>query len=187
MIRSPRLRKWLVIGIILLFIGVTVAPNINLTYAKKSSSNDPSEIATQAWHIKGFDDSFQENQNNSLCLVLGVVKDGYATGILDVIGMILQLLVIAGFPFLFALIGGIFIRISEMIDTFFPFSIMQGITLFSANIISLGLFGLKYHTIPPNSGTGKIFGFSGIKITNIVTKEILLFGFALAVVDLSND
>ena len=35
--------------------------------------------------------------------------------------------------------------------------------------------------------TAKIFGFNGIKLTNIETGEINLLGFALAVIDLSND
>ena len=99
MVKYPGLRKCLIVGIIFLSIGVTVAPGINLINAEISSDNDFVELVSQAHHIKGFDNIFQGNQNNSLCLVFGVVREGYATGILDMNGMILQLLVIAGFPF----------------------------------------------------------------------------------------
>ncbi|GAG58708.1 unnamed protein product [marine sediment metagenome] len=128
------------------------------------------------------ENNLQENQHNLFCFVSGVVLDGYATGPLGLIGGILALLI---FPL--QILGLILMGISEIIVTVLPFSIMQGITIFSANLTSLGLLGYKNHILPPHSGTGKIFGFNGIKITNIDTGEINLLGFALAVIDFSND
>ncbi|GAH26298.1 unnamed protein product, partial [marine sediment metagenome] len=48
-----------------------------------------------------------------------------------------------------AVLGVLLMVISESIVTVFPLSIMQSITIFSANIISLGILGFKNHTIPP--------------------------------------
>ena len=129
----------------------------------------------------------QNNQNNCCCFVLGVIQDGYATGMIGILGMILHILAIAGFPILLALIGNILMIINEITVTIFPFSLMQSITLFSGNIISMGFLGFKHHAIPSNSGTGKIFGFNGIKLTSIKTGEITLLGFSLAIIDLSHD
>lgn len=133
------------------------------------------------------ENSIQENQYNFFCFVSGIVYDGYATGQLGMIGMILALLGVSGILDVIGVLGVLLMVISEIIVTVFPLSIMQSITIFSANIISLGILGFKNHTIPPHSGTGKIFGFNGIKLTNIETGEINLLGFALAVIDLSND
>jgi hypothetical protein len=47
-------RRWLAVGIILLFIGVAVAPSINFTVVKASNDNDLVEVTTQACGIKGF-------------------------------------------------------------------------------------------------------------------------------------
>ena len=133
------------------------------------------------------ENSIQENQDNFFCFVSGIVYDGYATGQLGMIGGILALLGVFGILDVIGVIGVLLMVISEIIVTVFPLSIMQSITIFSANIISLGILGFKNHTIPPHSGTAKIFGFNGIKLTNIETGEINLLGFALAVIDLSND
>jgi len=133
------------------------------------------------------ENSIQENQDNFFCFVSGIVYDGYATGQLGMIGGILALLGVFGILDVIGVLGVLLMVISEIIVTVFPLSIMQSITIFSANIISLGILGFKNHTIPPHSGTGKIFGFNGIKLTNIETGEINLLGFALAVIDLSND
>jgi hypothetical protein len=51
------MKKILVVGIILLFIGVAVAPNINLTVVKASTDDDFVEIATQVCGIKGYKDT----------------------------------------------------------------------------------------------------------------------------------
>jgi len=48
------MRKGLAVGIIFLFIGVTVAPSINFTVAKASNDNDLVEVTTQACGIKGY-------------------------------------------------------------------------------------------------------------------------------------
>jgi hypothetical protein len=48
------LKKILAVGIILLFIGVSIAPNINFNVVKASNDNDLVEITTQACGIKGF-------------------------------------------------------------------------------------------------------------------------------------
>ena len=133
------------------------------------------------------ENSIQENQYNFFCFVSGIVYDGYATGQLGMIGGILALLGVFGILDVIGVLGVLLMVISEIIVTVFPLSIMQSITIFSANIISLGILGFKNHTIPPHSGTAKIFGFNGIKLTNIETGEINLLGFALAVIDLSND
>jgi len=47
-------RKVLVVGIILLFIGVAVAPSINFSAVKASNDNDLVEVTTQACGIRGF-------------------------------------------------------------------------------------------------------------------------------------
>ena len=49
-----RLKKSLVITIIFLFIGVTVAPSINQSVVKASNDNDLVEVTTQACGIKGY-------------------------------------------------------------------------------------------------------------------------------------
>jgi hypothetical protein len=51
------MKKILALGIILLFIGVAVAPSINFTVVKASNENDLVEVTTQACGIKGFGDS----------------------------------------------------------------------------------------------------------------------------------
>jgi len=144
--------------------------------------------AIQPFETLSHENSLQENQNNFFCFVSGTVYDGYATGQLGMIGVIIALL--GAFVFIIGfldVIGVLLMVMSDIIVTFFPLSVMQSITIFSANITSLGLFGLINHGIPPHSGTGKIFGFNGIKLTNIDSGEINLLGFALAVIDFSND
>ena len=47
-------RKWLAIGIILLFVGVTIAPTINFNTVKASTDDDLVEVTTQACGIKGY-------------------------------------------------------------------------------------------------------------------------------------
>jgi hypothetical protein len=48
------MKKILVAGAILLFIGVAVAPSINLNVVKASNDNDPVEVTTQACGINGY-------------------------------------------------------------------------------------------------------------------------------------
>jgi hypothetical protein len=48
------LKKGLVISIIILFIGVAVAPSINISVVKASTDDDLVEVTTQACGIKGF-------------------------------------------------------------------------------------------------------------------------------------
>jgi hypothetical protein len=50
-------RKWLAIGIILLFVGVTIAPTINFQVVKASADDDLVEVTTQACGIKGYGDT----------------------------------------------------------------------------------------------------------------------------------
>ena len=47
-------RKCLAIGIILLFVGVTIAPTINFQVVKASTDDDLVEVTTQACGIKGY-------------------------------------------------------------------------------------------------------------------------------------
>jgi len=49
-----KMKKLLVLGVILLFIGVAVAPSINFTVVKASNDNDLVEVTTQACGIQGF-------------------------------------------------------------------------------------------------------------------------------------
>ncbi len=51
------LKKSLVVAIILLFIGVAVAPSINYTTVKASDDNDTVEVITQACGIPGYGDT----------------------------------------------------------------------------------------------------------------------------------
>jgi hypothetical protein len=48
------LRKSLAVAVILLFIGVSIAPSININVVKASNDNDRVEVTTQACGIKGF-------------------------------------------------------------------------------------------------------------------------------------
>ena len=48
------IRKWLAIGIILLFVGVTIAPTINFNTVKASTDDDLVEVTTQACGIRGY-------------------------------------------------------------------------------------------------------------------------------------
>jgi hypothetical protein len=48
------IRKWLAIGIILLFLGVTIAPTINFNTVKASQDDDLVEVTTQACGIQGY-------------------------------------------------------------------------------------------------------------------------------------
>jgi hypothetical protein len=52
--KYPLIGKCLAVGIILLFIGVAVAPSINSSIAKKSNDNDLVEVTSQACGIQGF-------------------------------------------------------------------------------------------------------------------------------------
>ena len=51
------IRKWLAIGIILLFVGVTIAPTINFNTVKASPDDDLVEVTTQACGIQGYKDT----------------------------------------------------------------------------------------------------------------------------------
>ncbi len=55
--KYPLIGKCSAIGIILLFIGVAVAPSINFNVAKASLTNDLVEVTTQACGIQGFGDT----------------------------------------------------------------------------------------------------------------------------------
>jgi hypothetical protein len=48
------IRKWLAIGIILFFVGVTIAPTINFNTVKASTDDDLVEVTTQACGIQGY-------------------------------------------------------------------------------------------------------------------------------------
>jgi len=48
------MKKGLVVSVILLFIGVAIAPTINFSVVKASNDNDLVEVTTQACGIKGF-------------------------------------------------------------------------------------------------------------------------------------
>ena len=52
--KNPLIRKCLAIGIILIFIGVAIAPNINFNVVKASNDNDLVKVTTQACGINGF-------------------------------------------------------------------------------------------------------------------------------------
>jgi hypothetical protein len=49
-------RKWLAIGIILLFVGVSIAPTINFNTVKASQEDDLVEVTSQACGINGYKD-----------------------------------------------------------------------------------------------------------------------------------
>jgi hypothetical protein len=51
------MKKILALGVILLFIGVTVAPSINFNTVKASTDDDLVEVTTQACGIKGYKDT----------------------------------------------------------------------------------------------------------------------------------
>jgi hypothetical protein len=49
--------KWLAVGIILLFLGVSIAPSINQSIVKASQNDDLIEVTTQVCGISGFRDT----------------------------------------------------------------------------------------------------------------------------------
>jgi len=51
------MKKILAVGVILLFIGVTIAPNINHSIVKASQDDDLIEVTTQACGIQGYGDT----------------------------------------------------------------------------------------------------------------------------------
>ena len=51
------MKRILVLGVILLFIGVSIAPSININVVKASNDNDLVEVTTQACGIKGYRDT----------------------------------------------------------------------------------------------------------------------------------
>jgi hypothetical protein len=55
--KNPFMRKWLVVEIILLFIGVAIAPSINFNIVKACNDNDLVEVTTQACGINGFENT----------------------------------------------------------------------------------------------------------------------------------
>lgn len=59
------MKKILTIGVILLFIGVAVAPSINFTVVKASDDNDLVEVTTQACGIKGYRETMVLNEPSS--------------------------------------------------------------------------------------------------------------------------
>jgi hypothetical protein len=73
--RKPLIgRKLLVVGIILLFVGVTIAPTINFNTVKASTDDDIVEVTTQACGIKGYSNTTvkltrEQYQNLELYLV----------------------------------------------------------------------------------------------------------------------
>jgi hypothetical protein len=50
-------RKWLAVGIILLFVGVTIAPTINFQVVKASTDDDLVEVTTQVCGIQGYENT----------------------------------------------------------------------------------------------------------------------------------
>ena len=50
-------RQWLAVGIILLFVGVTIAPTINYNVVEASTDDDLVEVTTQACGIQGYGNS----------------------------------------------------------------------------------------------------------------------------------
>jgi hypothetical protein len=57
MVRNPILKRYLVIGVILLFIGIAVEPNINQNVVKASDNNNLVEITIQVCGINGYGDT----------------------------------------------------------------------------------------------------------------------------------
>ncbi len=55
--KKPLIVKWLAVGIILLFVGVTIASTINFNTVKASTDNDLVEVTTQACGIQGYGDT----------------------------------------------------------------------------------------------------------------------------------
>jgi len=51
------IRKWLAIGIILLFVGVTIAPTINFNTVNASQGDDLVEVTTQTCGMQGYKDT----------------------------------------------------------------------------------------------------------------------------------
>ena len=51
------MKKWLTVGIILLFVGVTIAPTINFNTVKATQEDDFIEVTSQACGIKGYKDT----------------------------------------------------------------------------------------------------------------------------------
>ncbi len=54
---KPLSRKWFAVGIILMFVGVTIASTINFNTVKASTDDDLVEVTTQACGIQGYGDT----------------------------------------------------------------------------------------------------------------------------------
>ncbi len=72
--KNPLISKWLAVGIILLFVGVTIASPINFQVVQASQEDDLVEVTTQACGIKGYRDTTvkltrEQYQNLELYLV----------------------------------------------------------------------------------------------------------------------
>jgi hypothetical protein len=81
MVKNPLIGKCLAVGIILLFIGVAVAPSINTSVVKASNDNDLVEVTTQACGIQGYGNrtSFHTNISGSKYWIsIKVTFSGYA-------------------------------------------------------------------------------------------------------------
>ena len=67
--KKPLISKWLAVGIILLFVGVTIAPAFNFNTVKASQEKNLVEVTTQACGITGYGDTtvkFTRQQYNDL-------------------------------------------------------------------------------------------------------------------------
>ena len=126
--------------------------------------------------------SIQELHHTFCCLVTGVIHDGYAMGIVFMIGVILMLLsvfpspfhILLGNPFILIL-GGLLSLLSFGFVTISPFALMQQVNILSGNMTSIGIKGIT------KFNQGLLNGFNGIKITRIAAKKIYLLGFSFMV------
>jgi hypothetical protein len=125
--------------------------------------------------------TFQTNQSNFLCLIAGIVHDGFVTGPLGLIGAVIAALGLILTLNFVAVIGLLLLGVSHYITTISPVSILQRVTVNSGDITSVGLGGVKNFNISVETGGGIISGFTGIKISRNDTGQIDLLGVALGI------
>jgi len=125
--------------------------------------------------------TFQTNQSNFLCLIAGIVHDGFVTGPLGLIGAVIAALGLILTLNFVAVIGLLLLGVSHYITTISPVSILQRVTVNSGDITSVGLGGVKNFNISIETGGGIISGFTGIKISRNDTGQIDLLGVALGI------
>jgi hypothetical protein len=121
------------------------------------------------------------NQSNSLCLIAGVVHDGFVTGPLKFLGIAIVFLGLALKSNFTAKVGFFLMGIGNFTTSVSPVLLLTRVNIHVGNITSIGLNGVKNFVITEETSEGVISGFTGIKITRNDTGEMTLLGAAFGI------